>query len=231
MDATWAWTSQAEPSSVEECPLTTTIRDAVEGYYENIVDEILSTNSETFLLDLTHMRSIQSGRLRSVASQLNLENLNDACLLEMPAIIAKNVQQLNEQVYDSVNVLLDRYLPLLLPRYVSKLDNIRLNELLLSLNKVVVYELNETIENYKLTSRITQEMNACQTSARTAVKFTSQLHQWFVFSGPNSVAPTGQGAIDKFLQITRLGLASALRARIEDLQNLISQELQDEYDS
>ncbi|KAG0175421.1 hypothetical protein DFQ28_000051 [Apophysomyces sp. BC1034] len=229
ISVTYAWTTQIEPSLVEDWPLTVNIRDTIEGYYENIVDEVLSTNSEVFLLDLTHMRSIQSGRLRLEASQLGLKNVNDDCLFKMPGIIAQNVHQLNEQVFGSIDGLVSTYLPLLLPRQLSTLDDRRLDELLQSINQAMVFELIQKMQNYELSSRIIHEMKLCQTGAVTDNKFASQVQRWLAFAGPKSIVPKGTSAVDRFSQTTRLHLTSALHARLSDLQSLISEDLRDEF--
>ncbi|KAI9299538.1 hypothetical protein BJ944DRAFT_274150 [Cunninghamella echinulata] len=86
--------------------------DDIQGYYENILDEIISTQSEDLLVrlsnakndmdQLTSLLQPQANALLSSSSFSSSNTLNPTCLQRMPSMIAHQLHDIHSEMMSSV---------------------------------------------------------------------------------------------------------------------------------
>ncbi|CAO3666489.1 unnamed protein product [Rhizopus microsporus] len=116
--------------------------------YENLVDTVLSSESEIFLIELTHQPRIKLNQaLKIQANALGIHNITYSQIVKMPVIIGKRIHEMNTEIYKSVEsiVLL----------YWNTADTS-----FSSLNAMIAQELIERIDDYDLLNRVKQDILA-----------------------------------------------------------------------
>ncbi|KAI9022198.1 hypothetical protein CLU79DRAFT_751613 [Phycomyces nitens] len=168
-----------------EWPMTPeyVIRDDVQAYYENTVDEVLSVRSEdilNWLATTVNSRAIEK-TLRPQAQLLGLTDVHDSCLTMMPGFVAKHINQINTRLYAAVEPSVNEFLPQLWPDYAqtnqmtkSDAKTIRpeISSSLYSLNQAIGSRLMDITTEYNLSEKIVQDMNVCNAHSQTEAAST-----------------------------------------------------------
>ncbi|KAI7880913.1 hypothetical protein K492DRAFT_177513 [Lichtheimia hyalospora FSU 10163] len=94
------------------------IRDTIEGFYETIVDEVLSTHTENLLMQLTHS---SAGRrmhlLQSQAMRLSDGPIPGTCVAKLGSNIGRRIHEQNALVFGSIQTVVSETLPAVWPDY------------------------------------------------------------------------------------------------------------------
>ncbi|KAL0078636.1 hypothetical protein J3Q64DRAFT_1851960 [Phycomyces blakesleeanus] len=168
-----------------EWPMTPeyVIRDDIQAYYENTVDEVLSVRSEDILnwLATTVNSHSTEQTLRPQAKLMGLDDVHDACLTMMPGFVAKHINQINTRLYAAVEPSVNEFLPQLWPDYAqtnqmtdldAKTIHPEIASSLYSLNQAIGSRLMEITTEYNLSEKIVDDMNLCNAHSQTETAST-----------------------------------------------------------
>ncbi|CEG76508.1 hypothetical protein RMATCC62417_11398 [Rhizopus microsporus] len=126
--------------------------------YENLVDTVLSSESEIFLIELTHQPRIKLHQaLKIQANALGIHNITHSQIVKMPVIIGKRIHEMNAEIYKSVESIVSLYWNTVDTSFSS-------------LNAMIAQELIERIDDYDLLNRVKQDILAYDS--------TSSLSSW-----------------------------------------------------
>ncbi|KAG0165076.1 hypothetical protein DFQ28_009262 [Apophysomyces sp. BC1034] len=229
----------------EEWPLTSdlVVRDTLQGYYENMVDDVIGGYNEQLLVWLVHsMNTVQLNTIiKTQASLLGLDHASGACLMKMPGIIAKHVNRISNIVLSTIDPTVDHFLPVLGPRDATTEE---LETAFTSLNQVVGHHLLQSIDNYDLLMQVTQDMETCEEqyededddmdsdAASLDLLTDSDIWSWlshrlpgFLFQKKHPQPPLETAFLDDYLTTIKDQIWVELDARVPDLITTIQADL------
>ncbi|KAI8384831.1 uncharacterized protein BYT42DRAFT_603796 [Radiomyces spectabilis] len=194
---------QTVQSIEDDWPLTSefAVRDNIQTYYENIVDDVLSTQSEDLLLGLS--RSLRDRQqltklLGPQAARLGFVSMHETCMMKMPGFIASRLNELNNRIFTSVDPAVSEWLPVRWPEGDHPevvLGTLRerdewseQNELVSSLQSLkqdIQQSLWQVMDQYALHQQIAKDIQTCQQEreASTSDSHASHRLSWFTNLG------------------------------------------------
>ncbi|KAI9250038.1 hypothetical protein BY458DRAFT_444983 [Sporodiniella umbellata] len=132
--------------------------DAIE-HFQNVVDVILSSESEDTLINLSHIpKAVMDETLDIQAYALGLYPLSDLQKNKMPAIIGKNIQAMHLKIYESILPTVDQAWPAIQKE----------SQPLSSLNGIVAHALINHIDSYDLLATVKQDLEQVGSGSRRA---------------------------------------------------------------
>ncbi|KAG1447472.1 hypothetical protein G6F56_009250 [Rhizopus delemar] len=129
----------------EECYVNTI------EHYENIVDVVLSSESEELLINLSHIpRATLDHTLQTQAYAMGIYPLNRLQRVKMPVIIGKHIHEMNLRIYQSIQPTIDHYWSIVYNQETQPLS---------SLNGIIAQHLMDQIDAYNLLGKIKQDLD------------------------------------------------------------------------
>ncbi|KAI9251414.1 hypothetical protein BDA99DRAFT_608106 [Phascolomyces articulosus] len=174
----------------DDWPLSNAVmmRDTIEGFYETVVDDVLSAHTEDLLVMLTHSpRNKKLKLLQSQATTLRGSPLQDGCLVKMPGYIGNQLHQLNARVFGAIRGIVGEALPAVWPDYDALESTMMTTEspppvpqhqvasALYSLNLAVGHRLTQVFEDFDLLDRLRHDLAACDQAIADTVQEDSTL--------------------------------------------------------
>ncbi|KAI7853142.1 hypothetical protein BDC45DRAFT_570301 [Circinella umbellata] len=177
---------QQQQQDQDDWPLSNAvmIRDTIEGFYETVVDDVLSAHTEDLLVMLTH--SPRNKKLKLLQAQATTlrdgSSLQDACLAKMPGYIGNQLHQLNARVFGAIRGIVGEALPAVWPNYDALEATMMSTEApppvpqhqvataLYSLNLAVGHRLTQVFEDFDLLDRLRNDLSACDQSIADSIQ-------------------------------------------------------------
>ncbi|CEG73535.1 hypothetical protein RMATCC62417_08896 [Rhizopus microsporus] len=130
--------------------------------YENLVDTVLSSESEIFLIELTHQPRIKLNQaLKIQANALGIHNITHSQIVKMPVIIGKRIHEMNTEIYKSVESIVSLYWTTIDTSFSS-------------LNAMIAQELIERIDDYDLLNRVKQDILAYDSTSSSLLSWVKR---------------------------------------------------------
>ncbi|CEI90374.1 hypothetical protein RMCBS344292_04700 [Rhizopus microsporus] len=130
--------------------------------YENLVDTVLSSESEIFLIELTHQPRIKLNQaLKIQANALGIHNITHSQIVKMPVIIGKRIHEMNTEIYKSVESIVSLYWTTIDTSFSS-------------LNAIIAQELIERIDDYDLLNRVKQDILAYDSTSSSLLSWVKR---------------------------------------------------------
>ncbi|KAI8370562.1 uncharacterized protein BYT42DRAFT_617105 [Radiomyces spectabilis] len=243
----------------ENWPLATefAIRDDIQSYYENIVDEVLSTYSEVLLLEMQY-NSYRHGKrtpyFQEQATLIGLSHANEKCVLKLPAYVGQHLYEMNNHVFSQVEPIVDGFIATLWPTHIDikpgePLPENEVASFVHSLNEAVTFHILKTIRDYDITAHVMHAMKQCDViKSATDDSHSSCRHSRWInylkslipsssrlgayFSPPPTSMPSSQKpALTTYLETVATELRQGFDNELESLTDKIQQDLIEEYES
>ncbi|CAO3598653.1 unnamed protein product [Absidia cylindrospora] len=148
--------------------LNLVVHDDIQTYYENIVDEIISTRSEDVLMKLAHSmnndESLES-LLQPQAVTLLDHPVQGACLARMPGMIAQQLHRLHTKVLDAIEPTVDTLLQTY-PLAITELDDgqqlQQMQQQLVLLNNAMDQHVMQILKQAHLEHKVALQLAVCE---------------------------------------------------------------------
>jgi hypothetical protein len=234
------------------------IRSNLREYYENVLDEVLSSRGSDVLISMGRMRPDRRGgifeTLQKEAGAFGVSDVHSSCLVQLPEMISTHITELHGHLLESVQPNLDELVPMLLPT-ANLRNNDDFNEedeslpahdelisTVYSLNQAMGHRLGEQIDSYDIFVRVAKDINSCNVKFPKATKSTSMFSSFMTWLFPeNSGSSSGivqkrdsvessttKRFLNSHLDIVRQDMWAEFDARVNDLISSISEDIMDD---
>ncbi|ORZ18036.1 hypothetical protein BCR42DRAFT_490690 [Absidia repens] len=154
---------------VTSSTLNLVIHDDIQTYYENIVDEIISTRSEDVLMKLAHSMSNDESLeslLQPQAITLLDHPVQGTCLARMPGMIAQQLHRLHTKVLDAIEPAVDSLLKTY-PLTITELDDgqpqpQQMQQNLVLLNNAMDQHVMQVLKQAHLEHKVALQLAVCE---------------------------------------------------------------------
>jgi hypothetical protein len=172
------------------------IRSNLREYYENVLDEVLSSRGSNVILSMGRMRPDRRGgvfeTLQKEAGAFGVHDVHASCLVQLPEMITAHITQLHGHLLESVEPNLEELLPALLPsadtyRKAEDFENDdespsmllpgqdELMSTVYSLNQAMGHRLGQQIDSFDVFLKVSADINSCNVKLPNVSKSNS----WF----------------------------------------------------
>lgn len=245
-------------AAVYQAKITThIIRTNLQEYYENVLDEVLSSRGKDFLLSMGRMRPDRRGgvfeTLQKEAGAFGVRDVHSSCLVKLPDLVQSHINQLHGYLLDAV----EPSLQVLYPKVVVNVEEVdrviaavktdggsfaneELVSIVYSLNQAMGHYLGEQIDQYDIFTRISADMNQCNSHVPEPIQtdtLISKLKSWLF---PENIAGSHafpkreseqssvtQRFLTSHLDVVRQDIWAEFDAQINDLIASITQDIWD----
>ncbi|KAL9558063.1 hypothetical protein MBANPS3_001086 [Mucor bainieri] len=139
-----------------------TIYSSVIEYYENLVDNTLSSESEELLINLIHLpKASMKNILTLQAESMGFKAISDKQLNKMPSLIGKHIQAMNTQIYEAIEPIVKSHWSAVWDKQLLYTDDQEeILSFLSSLNGIVAKKLMDQVGAFDLLEKVKQDMVA-----------------------------------------------------------------------
>ncbi|CAO3587200.1 unnamed protein product [Absidia cylindrospora] len=227
------------------------IRDDIQTHYENLLDEVISTHSEDFLLKMTY--SMTSEKIESFyRPQANIllktnsnpqPEIHSKCLYRMPHWIGKYLHDTHSTTYNNVAPMVQVYMEDHWPstRHQQEMTPSDIKEFLVQLNQNLVSRIEQSMmDPVVLLTDLSLKLQSCQQQYDAKNSFLSRMLVQIV--GDSRGMKTRTFSPDDFmdgdvkdhflvgyLMAMRADLVAQMDNRMMDLEQLIHDDLEDDF--
>ncbi|KAI9287484.1 hypothetical protein BC943DRAFT_335263 [Umbelopsis sp. AD052] len=188
------------------------IRSNLREYYENILDEVLSSRGSDVLLSMGRMRPDRRGgvfeTLQKEAGAFGVHDVHASCLVQLPEMITVQITQLHGHLLESVEPNLVELWPTLMPSRDTyrKAEDFEFNEeipsmslpgqdelisTVYSLNQAMGYRLSQQIDRFDVFLKVSADINSCNSKLPNVSKTTSWFSDIISWLSPTQTDPSG----------------------------------------
>ncbi|CAO3596195.1 unnamed protein product [Absidia cylindrospora] len=171
----WSVKNKYDDAKISISTINLMIHDDIQGYYENILDEVISTHNEDVLVQLAHSMNDQHSLERLLQPQaiaILHHPVQETCLTRMPGLIAQHLHHLHTKLLDRIEPTIDTLLKshsLLLTEQQEHDDlparhqqDMDMMEKLTLLNKAVDQHVMQIFNQARLEHKLALDLSACE---------------------------------------------------------------------
>ncbi|KAI8089740.1 uncharacterized protein BX664DRAFT_386177 [Halteromyces radiatus] len=222
------------------------INEDIQAHYENILDEVISTHNEDFLLTMTH--SMTKDKLVSYyRPQINLllnddDYIDDKCLYRLPHLLGKQLFDIHADTFAMVAPMVQNYMKMHWPTPEDldeeEMTAIEIEDHLVQLNSHLMTRVNHIMMDPKvISSHLAQQLHACQQQYHPYqhghLWKRWMIHLFGVYDNHNVWKSEDREWQDhflfKYLMDMQQDLKDQLDTRMEDLVQILQDDLYDEF--
>ncbi|KAI8341021.1 hypothetical protein BC941DRAFT_449507 [Chlamydoabsidia padenii] len=188
------------------------VHDDIQGYYENIIDEVLSIHSEDVLVQMAHSMNDQQSLehlLQPQAIALLHHPVQETCLSRMPGMIAHHLHRLHTTLLDTIEPTLYTLIQTQPIEITNQQDTLHH---LAQLNNAMDQQVMRVLNQERLEHKVAMDLSVCdiQQNQVLATTFTHRRSLWSVLKNLWKQAASSR----------RPGRMIAEDARVTDLDHL-----------
>ncbi|ORZ17352.1 hypothetical protein BCR42DRAFT_491236 [Absidia repens] len=227
------------------------IKDDIQTHYENLLDEVISTHNEDFLLKMTY--SMTGEKMESFyRPQANMllktkgnpqPEIHSKCLYRMPHWVGKYLHDTHSMTYNNVAPMVQNYMEDHWPstRHQQEMTLSDIKTFLIQLNQHLESRIEQSMmDPTALLTDLSLKLQLCQQQYDTKSSFLSRVLVQIVGDshGMNTRTFSSDDLVDgdvkdhflvNYLMAMRVDLATQMDNRMMDLEQLIHDDLEDDF--
>ncbi|KAI8339449.1 hypothetical protein BC941DRAFT_500957 [Chlamydoabsidia padenii] len=207
------------------------ITEDMQTYYENLLDQIISSHSEEFLLSMANSmtRENMDTIYRPQATMLlgKSDPVHDVCLYRMPQWIGKYVHDTHAKTYEMVSPVIQSYMDHHWHQQEMTPNDIK--EFLVSLNRHLINRIEQTMLDPRIVlSDLAAKLQSCQQNYEKSF-FLKRLYMRVFQTKFINEGDMQNHFLVKYMEEMHMDLVSQIDDGVPDLVELIQNDLDDDF--